>query len=108
MINIGIQINKANNDVSVGLNRVRNKLSNGTLFIHPSCENLIREIEGYQFKPGTEVVKKVGDDLCDCLRYIVMSRIQASDFPEERINPMSAWGKYLLNQRKSNEFNYSH
>jgi len=70
LINIGIQLTKANNDVSVGLNRVRNKLSNGTLFIHPSCENLIREIEGYQFKPGTEVVKKVGDDLCDCLRYI--------------------------------------
>lgn len=70
LANIGIQLRKANNDVTVGLDRIRNRLANGSLVIHSSCENLIREMEGYQFKPGTEQVKKIGDDLCDCLRYI--------------------------------------
>jgi PBSX family phage terminase large subunit len=71
LANIGIELKKANNDVAVGINRVRNRLDNGSLLINSDCTNFVRELENYQFKPGTEQVKKVGDDLCDCCRYIV-------------------------------------
>ena len=71
LANIGITLKMANKDVVVGIDRVRTRFGNNRITINSSCENLIREIENYQYKPGTEEVKKVNDDLADCLRYII-------------------------------------
>jgi hypothetical protein len=74
LTNIGITLKKANNDVAVGINRIRTKLEvrndQADIVIHPRCVNLIREFENYQYKPNSEVVKKINDDLLDPLRYI--------------------------------------
>ena len=71
LANIGITLKKANNDVQVGINRIHNRLANSGLMVDVGCSNLIREFESYQFKEGTEIPKKVGDDCLDALRYIV-------------------------------------
>jgi len=72
--NIGITLKKANNDVAVGINRIRTKLNvrndSTDIVINSSCTNLIREFENYQYKPDSESVKKINDDCLDCLRYV--------------------------------------
>ena len=69
--NVGIQLEKANNNKNIGLDRIRNRLGAGTLFIDNFCVNLIREIENYCYKPGTETPIKKNDDCIDAMRYIV-------------------------------------
>jgi PBSX family phage terminase large subunit len=69
--NIGINVFKANNDVSVGIDRIRDRLGNGSLFIDPSCDTLIREFENYIYKGNSEAPVKKGDDCLDALRYVV-------------------------------------
>lgn len=69
--NIGIQLEKANNDRLVGLDRIRNRLGAQTLFIDSYCTNLIREIENYCYKKGTETPIKKNDDCLDAMRYII-------------------------------------
>ena len=73
LANIGINIEKANNDRGVGFDRMRNRFANGGLVIDSYCVNLIREIENLTYKPGTEQPVKKGDDCIDGLRYIVNS-----------------------------------
>jgi len=72
--NIELNIVKANNDVDSGIDRIRNKLRIRNdipdLIISDFCVNTIKELENYQYQPGTEKPVKIGDDLCDCLRYI--------------------------------------
>ena len=69
--NIGIQAFKANNDVNVGIDRIRDRLGNGSLLIDPSCDTLIREFENYVYKGNSEKPVKKGDDCLDALRYVV-------------------------------------
>jgi len=72
---IGIFLKKANNDVPVGINRVRTNLNSidgePGILVDESCVNLIREFESYQYKAQSEAVLKINDDLCDCARYIL-------------------------------------
>lgn len=68
---------EANNDVLDGIRFVSQLLSQGTLKIHRSCENLIREIETYVWDDaaalrGIEKPKKVNDHCTDALRYLCM------------------------------------
>lgn len=73
--NIGITLKKANNDVAVGIMRVRSRLNirNGSpdLVINSTCVNTIREFENYQYKPNSESVKKINDNAVDAIRYII-------------------------------------
>jgi PBSX family phage terminase large subunit len=69
--NIGVSINKANNDVNVGIDRIRNRLGNGSLYIDTSCEKTVMEFENYVYKINSEVPVKKGDDCLDAIRYIV-------------------------------------
>jgi len=66
--NINLTCQKANNDVEMGIDRIRNKLKlingNSELVISCNCPNLIREMENYQYKQGTEKPVKVNDDVC--------------------------------------------
>jgi len=89
----GIDAVKANNDVKAGINRVKLRLKNKTLYIFNTCRKLIEEITQYQWeKPRLingvlhqkEAPLKVKDDLVDVMRYIVMARPEHYDYPEEK------------------------
>lgn len=75
----GLPAIAANNDVLPGINAVTSRLlpagdGRPRLTVDPSCENLIREFETYQWKAGKskdEPVKK-HDHAMDALRYAVM------------------------------------
>jgi PBSX family phage terminase large subunit len=70
------------NAVSAGISRVKDKLASGTLKIHKTCPNLIREFKMYRWKEAAkrteedrkdEPIKK-DDHALDALRYLIMSR----------------------------------
>lgn len=75
LANINVKCQKANNDVSVGIARMRTKLDKRNdmpdLVVDSRCTNTIREFESYQYKPGSEAVKKINDDCLDALRYCI-------------------------------------
>lgn len=91
--NIGVNLNKANNDVSVGIDRIRSKLlvrnDAPDLIVNETCVNLIREFECYQYKPNSEIVKKINDDCLDALRYVVN---EVSDVKESVSTPTVYFG----------------
>lgn len=64
----GHTVNKANNDVDGGINRIRQRLvvrnDSPDLIIDDNCQDLVSEMENYQYQEGTEKPVKVGDDLC--------------------------------------------
>jgi phage terminase large subunit len=78
----------ADNDVDAGIQVVRQRLEDPgdgmpRLTVDPSCENLIREFETYEYMrdpSGTakDKPKKENDDLSDALRYAAMSLRRAS------------------------------
>lgn len=87
----GIDFLPANNSVLAGINRVNEYFASNTLYITRNCFNLIDEIHQYrwlQLRPGQEknepdAPRKYKDHACDCLRYLVMSRPDASERQEQ-------------------------
>lgn len=62
---------KANNDIALGISRVNTKMAvredtnEPDLYVYPSCINLIRELENYQYaKDGSEKPVKINDHTC--------------------------------------------
>ncbi len=78
----GIVAYPAENDVDAGINRVGEYFKQGKIKIFSSCTNLIRELERYHWAELKQAITgeqrakpyKKDDHLCDCLRYIIMSR----------------------------------
>ena len=71
----GRSVRQADNDVDHGLDKVRNWFNRGELkVVKGAAQNLVREIDGYQFDPreGVDKPLKRDDDACDALRYCVM------------------------------------
>ena len=71
-----------------GINRVTRLLREKTVFISRKCEDLIDEIRGYhwrKWKEGSDADRakpfKLGDDLVDAFRYLVMSRPDYFEHP---------------------------
>lgn len=76
---------KKNDSVKVGISRIREKLKvnpinkKPSLFIHPRCENLIKEFLKYRYKPirtewntvAEEPIKRY-DHALDALRYVIL------------------------------------
>lgn len=78
-----------NNNVMAGINRVTRLLRANKLFVGSRCEKTIDEIRTYhwrKWKEGSDVSRvnpfKLGDDLVDSLRYLVMSRPDWFDHPK--------------------------
>lgn len=67
--NYGINAHNANKEVSSGINSVASLLKTEQLYIGHNHTMLLKEIQGYKFKPGTEEPVKENDDNCDALRY---------------------------------------
>lgn len=78
----GIYTSPAEHDVDAGINRVAEYFKQKKIRIFSTCKNLIGELEHYHWAEERETVAgilkpkpfKNRDHLCDCLRYIVMSR----------------------------------
>lgn len=76
--NVGLSVLPAMNDVVPGINAVQGRMAvrgdgRPRLTVDPSCENLIREMETYQWKPNKpkDEPVKAHDHACDALRYLV-------------------------------------
>lgn len=73
----GIVIKDAENDVSVGIQRVQKCLTYQIMSVSERQENLIREMGIYEYDPksiesGKEKPLKIDDHCCDAWRYLVM------------------------------------
>lgn len=78
----GIFCQGAENDVVAGIQRVKSWFLGRRLWIHrPSCPKLVQQLFSYRWADNTdgsgqarrERVIKTNDDLCDALRYAIMS-----------------------------------
>ena len=73
----GLIIKDADNDVSVGIQRVQKCMTYQVSTVAGSQENLIREFGTYEYDPksieaGKEKPLKVDDHCCDAWRYLIM------------------------------------
>ncbi|HJC89560.1 MAG TPA: PBSX family phage terminase large subunit [Candidatus Mediterraneibacter excrementigallinarum] len=73
----GIVIKDADNDVSVGIQRVQKCLTYQIMTVSEYQENLIRELGTYEYDPksiesGKEKPMKIDDHCCDAWRYLTM------------------------------------
>jgi len=80
-------VKHANNDVFNGIGSVGSCFSNGNLAVHESCENLIREIEGYVWDAkkasrGVDEPVKQYDHCVDALRYAIYTAFGNRPFIE--------------------------
>jgi hypothetical protein len=88
-LEMGLSIVPANNEVTGGINYVKQLFTRGKIHIHPRCTDLIEELMQYQWKPlpptrigeinDPEVVRKINDHLVDALRYVLYSKSVAPD-----------------------------
>lgn len=84
----------ANNEVSVGIDRVKQFLKGKQLFIFDSCVNLIEQMAQYRYEeltPGQELAKNIkespvkkDDHAVDALRYAIMSRPEEPKLEDTR------------------------
>jgi len=65
----GFNAEAAENNVDIGIGRVRNYLATNRLTVDPRCVNLVDELENYSFDQNGKPIKK-RDDLVDPLRYV--------------------------------------
>lgn len=107
----GINATPGENDVEAGINRVAEYFKSGKIKIFKTCKNLVYEIERYHWSEERETVSGVMkpkpfkslDHLCDCLRYLVMSRSQNALRPTPKIEKGSvAYEMDLLEAQEKN------
>jgi len=89
-LEVDFPIIRANNEVTAGINYIRQLFKANKIHIHPRCDLLIDELLQYQWKEqldsrvgkfeDPEEVRKVNDHLLDALRYAIFSKTTA---PEE-------------------------
>lgn len=90
----GFPIIPANNEVTAGINFVKQLLYTNKLVIHKRCTKLIEELEDYRWKEQSEKsreelsepesVRKINDHLVDALRYVLYSKPTAPDQEETK------------------------
>lgn len=110
----GIRCKPAEHNVDAGVNRVAEYFKTNQILISKKCKNLIWELERYHWAEERETVGgivqpkpyKKDDHLCDCLRYLIMSRPTKSKLPEEKLNPNSPFVKMLTKIKKKDDFIY--
>ena len=103
----GIYPNPAFNAVMAGINHTATFMKSGKIKIFNTCKNLVHELERYHWSEERETTAgivdpkpyKALDHLCDCLRYLVMSRIEKAE-PLEKVIVHSAdwWEKQAKEQ----------
>jgi len=79
MTNKRIRVRKANNDIDMGVSKLKSFFKNDIIHIDKKCRHLIKELESYRYekdkqlfrKNKTEVPIKKNDHLLDALRYSI-------------------------------------
>lgn len=87
-----LPIVRANNEVTAGINYVRQLFKQNRIVIHSRCTDLIDEITRYQWKdqPATQLgshsepeeVRKINDHLVDAMRYMLYSKPETPEDEE--------------------------
>ena len=91
-------VNKGQDSIINGINKVREMFKQGRIKIHESCKNLIWELETYSYGERranhneTEVPIKENDHAVDALRYALMT-----NQPEKRVDHAT---KFRLHQNR--------
>lgn len=97
-LELGLNMVQANNQVTPGINYVKQMFKNNKIHIHPRCTDLIDELLQYQWKTKSETskdeqddpekVRKFNDHLVDSLRYVLYSKSVApkADKPKPKWN----------------------
>jgi len=89
----GVYAGFAEKDIDAGINRVGEYFKTGKLKIFSTCKWLLWELERYHYvedrDSGLGLVKpkpyKKDDHLCDCLRYLIMSRFPKPARPRGKV-----------------------
>lgn len=81
MASAGLPVREADNDVFAGINKVQKYIvmdgGEPRLTVDPTCTNLIRELETYEWMPGKDKPVKSNDHAVDALRYAIMQLSEA-------------------------------
>lgn len=120
MRNVGLPVLGADNALLEGIARVQMRLAKAgdgrpRLTVDPSCENVVREFETYERKPGKEEPIKAFDHAMDALRYGVANIdagseagvivIGAGKHPDARQDGESVVG-YFQRMRKNPDWGF--
>lgn len=73
-----LRIKRADNAVLEGIQLVSSAIDAGVIMVHPRCQHLIDEIQGYSWdakaqERGEDKPVKTNDHACDALRYALMA-----------------------------------
>lgn len=96
---VGVNADKANNEVIPGIAAVASRFANGELYIAPHCGETVRELGVYCWKSrpdGTvryDEPEKTNDHALDALRYAIMGLWfgQELEQEEEIVEPVRLW-----------------
>lgn len=66
---MGLTIIKANNAIDEGIARVKEYISKNKLIVSKKCSNLLRELDLYSYKDGSDKPEDKNNHACDALRY---------------------------------------
>lgn len=69
MEKMGIKVIKANNSIDEGIARVKEYFIKNQITISKHCVNLIRELDLYSYKDGTDKPEDKNNHSCDAIRY---------------------------------------
>ena len=98
----GITTFEAQNDVAIGIERVRQRMfvnkatGKPRMFIMDNCVELIKELHGYHYMDSDsysqrERPEKINDDLADALRYVFARKPSSTEKIEETVFVRDSW-----------------
>ena len=101
-----VPVINANNDVQGGIDKVTEYFKKNKIYIHKSCENLVRELINYQWEqPSASRVElnqperplKKDDHACDSLKYLIGEVVASSKKKDERTDTQRFIDKIVVN-----------
>ena len=101
-----VPVINANNDVQGGIDKVTEYFKKNKIYIHKSCENLVRELINYQWEqPSASRVElnqperplKKDDHACDSLKYLIGEVVASSKKKDTRTDTQRFIDKIVVN-----------
>lgn len=108
----GINPVDGENDVDAGINRVGEYFKQNKISIRNNCKNLMWEIDRYHWAEERETIAGVmrprpfkdKDHLCDCLRYLAMSRPSSGEKLQQTAKRGSVAHEMLKQEQESSDW----
>ena len=101
-----VPVVNANNDVQGGIDKVTEYFKKNKIYIHKSCENLVRELINYQWEqPSASRIElnqperplKKDDHACDSLKYLIGEVVASSKKKDTRTDTQRFIDKIVVN-----------